>query len=689
MSRLLIVAASALSAAMACAPRTHYLHYDAVKEEFLPAPTYVRTGDRLVFAAHDTLYGHRWTAKVNKEDPVMPPRIVVQGATDLGKLTVALKESVVPQAHTEESTPDKASGSDYKLLYSIGRDRVEVLKSQKPPEQTKSAGEVKRAVDIFVVRRDTLVREACKSATLSASSWIFADASRMAYLRLTKFLIDSSAAFAKDAVQAQVVALRLDSVSAALMDWSSIDLQKSHSDTLQRDVNWIARRLTALSSITGKLNVGAVSNSPEFQHRFGALQVCLGGKHARTIPIVAATEDSLVEMIGALETEKLAQLDFLRFRQHWRSDSANVLKDPIIVAGYDVAPIVNKTHSLHDTLQTRARELRELSLLIARIQGLPQVVAGYTRTTTKAMHQQQMDSITAGYLKGEKALVRADTQVVGTFWASARVTITPTRADRFSEIVLTSPTSLGISVDPPKASPEAPEAPSPAEGPDRTAGGGADKPAAGTPPKSDAPATPAASPAVTGPTLSIDIQQPARFQLSVGVTRSGMRTTEYEVVLDTVEGRPGTRITETGYTPNRTFATALLSYYLIPTRSKVFSVQADAAMWSPRRKRDRMAAWLQQSGLALSLGLALDKPLERIFLGASTEPLPGLVTSIGMHFMNTQRSAVPLTNGAAFVPRDSLVSPVVNRWGKPAFAWNVALDPQIVLGSFGKLLGLK
>lgn len=178
------------------------------------------------------------------------------------------------------------------------------------------------------------------------------------------------------------------------------------------------------------------------------------------------------------------------------------------------------------------------------------------------------------------------------------------------------------------------------------------------------------------PSVAVDVIDPSRFQLGVGYGRTRLDATEFFQRVDTVDGAPGIRVTGIGNRPYANLPLLTLPYYVLPLRGKVFAGQAYKGY--P----------FSNGGLALTLGLALNAPLERVFFGVSSEPFPGINVSIG-----TSAAYVEKADTGFFATRTN-PSPVIKEWrrGKTplkAPAWAIAIDPTIAVSAIGKLIGLK
>lgn len=161
-----------------------------------------------------------------------------------------------------------------------------------------------------------------------------------------------------------------------------------------------------------------------------------------------------------------------------------------------------------------------------------------------------------------------------------------------------------------------------------------------------------------------------RFHVGAGLVWSPLGTHTYATSIDTVDGRPGVRVRQTGFTPNQLIPIGLLSYNILPLGGKTFDA---------REYHDWPS--LEALGLSLQVGVSLRDPAEHVFFGASTEPFPGLMVGYGHHLGYVERSRKA---PGSFVADEE--GPAIEKhWRGDWNAWSLGVDAIVFFKTLGSL----
>ena len=455
--------------------------------------------------------------------------------------------------------------------------------------------------------------------------------------RVVSFLLDENVKRLADSVSHDPLLSKVDALIS--LGYAS-RLRYGAIDSLQADAADYSRKVAMLGLMGG---AGGTPNRAELRKQLRSLQPC--------IPEVVKTRirevkvDSSQSVVGGSP-----------------GDTSQVLS----VAGLDLTSLVVPTEADAKRSRELYGDLMRIALANARI--------------TAAINQLPVHAVTT----------RADTVYVGTYWRPVRLKVSPVRNTRFREYAATVPINVG---DPttkpdsqkaekkPEEAGKQPVANKPSE--TITLGTLSVTVSTGTASRDSAAASPKA--AVTAPALPIaevDVLQRNRFRLGVGVMRSRLATKTYSSNADTVGGVPGMHVETTGSSPSKTAPIATLAYSIFPLEGKVYGAQAYVTTADSASRG--ILDYLYQAGLSATLGLSLTDPLEQVFFGFETEPVPGINFGLGWHYGHVSVSRADSTGFLSNKQGD----PLRKQW-KHAGAWEINFDPAVIINSIGKLIGLK
>jgi hypothetical protein len=641
----------------ACYSPARHIVYDAQRNRMVKVPPYIGTGDSVYLVVRDSIYGYAYNSKADTFPVVIGDRAALFGALDLTQLTETLRDQVILLADKAVIAVVDSTQSE------TGVNKIWSAPIRDPSNKAK-VDSLRLQFDNLLRERDSLINalpSSCDTALMRATTY-FLD--HPAEFRALKFLLSDDAKTFAGKLAADSLS---NKVRRAISKGFDKPLRARLVDTLHSDASHYARRLAMFAMI------GAGSGTPN--------RDSLSTQLKKLRPCADKVEATRVREIDAL-ARKILEDDV------WKTvllpPRMPTLSPVLAVAGLDVTPLVAPTRSD----KGRVRKLYDDLIQIGRNNS--EIVMG--------LNQLPMHAVS----------VVADTVYIGTYWKPVRLKITPVRSRRFAEYVADLNLNLGRNeeTDSTGASSDKPSAEKPT----------GDKPANPKPvapkPEGDKPtdvnkpqtmtvgsltvtvstAAPAATTeskpsavaaaAATFPTAEVDVLPRYRFHMGVGLMRSRLRSSTYSTEADTVDGVAGTRVTVTGESPYKNTPIATLGYSILPSEGKVYGAQGYVT--SADSASRGILDYIYQAGLGFTFGVGLKDPLDQFFLGAETEPVPGVFFGLGYHFGSV---SVSRADSTAFVPKN-MGDAIFRQW-KQSFAWQVSVDPSVIVSALGKLVGLR
>lgn len=674
----------------ACHHRTNqYVHFDAHKNAVVLAPSLIRTGDPLYFVSYDTVLAAKYQVGSSKSDAVVGAVAPLYGALDISKLAAGIPETIRAVASgVAPSVPAVSQSVDSTMKEMMSFSAFSELKpAAKIAELSK-----------LVAERNRLINLLCEGSIRTATTWVLHHPSRAAYLRgifdttvrqLTSEIIDTP-------LPGQ---LKLDATLArASASLVSGTLSLPQADSMRVAGTLWSRRLAALLIAFGGQEALSVGQSGELAMQLAALAVCRREDARASHTDLKQLNDTINKLWNDLKPPPTLE--------KW--PSARTVR----VAGFNFDVLIDDApggpDSLRrDSLEKHVKRLNDIAGLSIRLEtalaSIPEFTARKGRLPCDTCALEKALTMTA-----DSQYAIPDTVYVGTYWSPTQLVLTPERGQRFPKVMFSSlrseePSGGGGGSGGGSAGGSGGGAGSGAAGRTPQTGGtgggggtpasaekekgqgatpsGGGEPAGGGSPQNtanqDSKSKEAPPPKSPYPAVTIDVLEPSRFQLGVGYGRTRLGGDELSQEKDTVDGVPGIRVTRIGERPYANLPLLMLSYYVLPMRGKVFAGQAyDGNFWT-------------NAGLAFTLGLALDAPLDRVFFGLSTEPVPGVNVSLGVAAAYIEKA-----DTLGFIPTAVNASPVRKAWRRGPSplknpAWAISIDPAIALNALGKLIGLK